>query len=68
MPTALRAFRLTDADLAIIASLSETWGPVQPLDRTAVIREALKRAQEAEIRKKKGEDVTVQPANASKEP
>jgi hypothetical protein len=41
MPTRT-TFRLTDTDLAQIEDLGRIWGPVQPLDRTAVIREAIR--------------------------
>jgi hypothetical protein len=48
MPTIRTSFRLTKSDLAQIDELGRSWGPVQPLDRTAVIREAVRRASHAE--------------------
>ena len=37
------SFRLTDADLARLDELGRRWGPVQPMDRTATFREAVRR-------------------------
>jgi hypothetical protein len=48
MPTVRTSFRLTESDLDRIDQLGRIWGPVQPLDRTAVIREAVRRARAAE--------------------
>jgi hypothetical protein len=53
MPTVTRKMmRLTEADEARIARLALAWGgPVKPLDRSAVVREALRRADDMEMRR-----------------
>lgn len=48
-----RQFRLTDAELAEIDELAKLWGPVEPLTRTQVIREMLKRSRKAEQKGKR---------------
>jgi len=58
-----RPTRFTDEDLEICAKLGRIWGPVKPLDRSAVIREAIRRALAAEEKKKvKGSTPTATPA------
>jgi hypothetical protein len=47
-PYTPRQIRFTPADLDDIAWLAKRWGPVKPLDRTAVLREAIRRARAAE--------------------
>jgi hypothetical protein len=47
-----RPTRFTEEDLAACKKLGRIWGPVQPLSRTAVIREALRRCLQAEEKKK----------------
>lgn len=51
MPSRPLPTRWTEDDLARITKLGRIWGPVQPLGRTAVLREALKRCEEIEDRK-----------------
>jgi hypothetical protein len=54
-PTKPSQFRLTDEDLDTITVLAERWGgEVKPLDRTSVVREALRRARAAESGTKSG--------------
>jgi hypothetical protein len=50
-PTVPRQFRFSTAELARIDALAHRWGPVKPLTRTDVLREALRRAWEAEFGK-----------------
>jgi hypothetical protein len=49
--TTPRQFRLTADDLARLDDLCRFWGgPVKPLDRSESIREAIRRAHQAEAR------------------
>jgi hypothetical protein len=48
-PVKPRQLRLNDDDMETIAILAKRWGgAVKPLDRTSVVREALRRARVAE--------------------
>jgi hypothetical protein len=44
-------FRLTDDDRKRIKELGRIWGPVKPLNKAEVFREAIRRCHEAEARK-----------------
>ncbi len=58
-----RPTRFTDEDLEICKKLGRIWGPVEPLTRTAVIRESIRRCLQAEERKKiKGSSPSETPA------
>jgi hypothetical protein len=45
-------FRLTDDDRKRIKELGRIWGPVKPLNKAEVFREAIRRCYEAEGRQK----------------
>lgn len=48
-----RQFRLNEETLAKIDELAKVWGPVRPLTRTDVIREAIDRIHAGEVGGKK---------------
>jgi hypothetical protein len=62
MPTQPRPIRLSEEDIDILGKLSRAWGPVQPLGTTAVIRESIRRAWQAEELK----NDTTKPARKEK--